>query len=66
MIKGILDENEDGIKEYEIRKDYNGLIQSIKYFKIGKKSAAACDLNLISSFKHHIRTPEAGQADKCN
>ena len=28
MIKGILDENEDGIKEYEIRKDYNGLIQS--------------------------------------
>ena len=32
IIKDILQENENSIREYEIRKDYNGLIQSKKLF----------------------------------
>ncbi|XP_063675504.1 cyclin-dependent kinase 2-like isoform X2 [Bolinopsis microptera] len=37
MIKEILDENEDDIKEYQIRKDYNGLIQNYLYTYIAEE-----------------------------
>ena len=49
IIKDILQENEDSIREYEIRKDYNGLIQSKKLF-ISKN----WDLNFADIQRHVI------------